>query len=50
MLVMAHLLTLALSGLPVDIKISNQERSVGVDSKLIGLCELTNQWTRVRQE
>jgi hypothetical protein len=36
-------LTFALSGFPVDVEISDEERSVGVDSKLIGLREFTDQ-------
>ena len=47
---MAHLLTFALPWLPVDVKISNEERSVSVDSKLIGLCELSYQRTGVGEE
>jgi hypothetical protein len=43
-------LTYVLSGFPVDVEISDEERSVGVDSKLIGLRKLTNQRTRVGQE
>jgi hypothetical protein len=43
-------LTFALSRLPVDVEISDEERLVGVHSKLIGLREFTNQRTRVGQE